>query len=101
MLKHIKNIKHTAYVAIIMYYCLKFNSLSAVHAVCLLFLSVSVWMMNLAYRISLPSFHAFVSCHLRAPAVHLTLHSMTYGQRQLQRRSKGGLPPGIQPIKTA
>lgn len=77
MLKHIKNIKHTAYVAIIMHYCLKFNSLSAVHAVCLLFLLISDWMMNFAYRISLPSFHVFVSI-----AVQLALDRTTYSQLQ-------------------
>lgn len=53
MLKHITNIKHTAYITIIRYYHLKFNSLSAAHAVCLLFLLISVWIMNLAHRISL------------------------------------------------
>lgn len=59
-----------------MYYSLKFNSLSAVHAVCLHFLLISVWVMNLAYGILLPSFHT--SCI----AVHLALHRMTWGKFQ-------------------
>ena len=55
VLKRIKNIKHAAYVAIVMYCCLKFNSLSAADVVCLLFILILVWRMNLAHRISLPS----------------------------------------------
>lgn len=50
-----------------MYYCLKFNSLSGAHAVCFLFLLISVWMMNLAYRILLPGFHASTREHRNTP----------------------------------